>query len=169
MKVIQTPAYRKLLLLYSSILNRTKMFEQILNVVKEQIGNNPNAAAAIPADKADDVHKEIASQITNGLKGHAESQGGAGGLLASLSGMMSSGNPLTSAIEGGMVSSLGSKFGLPPAVTGAIAGALPGILQKFAQKANDPNDNSVSLDSITKGLGGSGGLAGGLGNILGKF
>jgi hypothetical protein len=45
------------------------MFEQILNVVKEQIGNNPNAAAAIPADKADDVHKEIASQITNGLKG----------------------------------------------------------------------------------------------------
>ena len=45
------------------------MFDQILNVVKEQMASNPQAAAAIPADKADDVHKEVASQIEQGLKG----------------------------------------------------------------------------------------------------
>lgn len=145
------------------------MFDQILNLVKEQIGNHQEAASAIPADKADDVHKEIATHIGQGLKGHASSQDGVGGMLSALSGGGSSGNPLSGAIEGGLVSSLGSKFGLPPAATGAIASALPGILQKFAQKANDPNDHSITADSITKGLGGGGGLAGGLGNILGKF
>lgn len=145
------------------------MFDQILNLVKEQMGNHPQAASAIPADKADDVHKEIATHIDQGIKGHASAQGGVGGLLSSLTGGGGSGNPLTGAIEGGLVSSLGSKFGLPPAVTGAIAGALPGILQKFAQKANDPDDHSISADSITKGLGSGGGMAGGLGNILGKF
>ncbi|MGN7205109.1 hypothetical protein ACTHQF_12630 [Pedobacter sp. SAFR-022] len=144
------------------------MFDQILNVVKEQMANHPQAAAAIPADKADDVHKEVASHIEQGLKGQASSSGGIGGLLWGLTGAAGSGNPLTGAIEGGLVSSLASKFGLPPAVAGAIAGALPGILQKFAQKATDPGDKSVNLESITKSLGG-GGLAGGLGNILGKF
>jgi uncharacterized protein YidB (DUF937 family) len=144
------------------------MFDQILNVVKEQMANHPQAASAIPADKADEVHKEVASHIEQGLKGQASSQGGIGGLLSGLTGSLGSGNPVTGAIEGGLVSSLASKFGLPPAVTGAIAGALPGILQKFATKATDPNDKSINLDSITKSLGG-GGLAGGLGNILGKF
>lgn len=144
------------------------MFDQILNVVKEQMAKQPQAASAIPADKADDIHKEVASHIEQGLKGQASSQGGLGGLLSGLAGAAGSGNPLTGAIEGGLVSSLASKFGLPPAVAGAIAGALPGILQKFAQKAGDPNDKSINLESIAKGLGG-GGLAGGLGNILGKF
>jgi len=145
------------------------MFDQILNVVKEQMASNPQAAAAIPADKADDVHREVASHIEQGLKGQVSGQGGIGGILSALSGAGGSGSPLTGAIEGGLLSTLGSKFGLPPAVTGAIAGALPGILQKFASKATDPNDKSISLESITKSLGGSGGLGGALGNILGKF
>jgi hypothetical protein len=147
------------------------MFDQILNLVKDQIGNNPQASAAIPADKADDVHKEIATHINQGLKGQAASQGGVGGLLSSLGSNLGSGSPITGAIEGGLVSSLGSKFGLSPAITGAIAGALPGILSKFANKANDPNDDSITPDSITKGLGGGSGsgLGGGLGDILGKF
>jgi hypothetical protein len=56
------------------------------------------------------------------------------GLLQSLDSTVAQGGPVVSAIEGGLVSSLTSKFGLPPSVTGAIAGALPGILQKFAAK-----------------------------------
>lgn len=75
-----------------------------------------------------------------------------------LQGGGSSGNPVSSAIEGGLVSSLASKFGLPPMVTGAISTALPGLLQKFSNKASDPNDNSISADSITKSL--SGGYGG---------
>ena len=50
-------------------------------------------------------------------------------------------------------------------VTGAIAGMLPGLLQKFVNKANDPNDQSITADSITKSLPGSGS---GLGNLFNK-
>ncbi|EOR96743.1 hypothetical protein ADIARSV_0006 [Arcticibacter svalbardensis MN12-7] len=51
-----------------------------------------------------------------------------------------------------------SKLGLPPAATGAIAAALPAILQKFAHKTNDPNDQSITHESLSKSLGGLGGL-----------
>ena len=143
------------------------MFDQILDLVKQHIGGNPQVASAIPAGQEDAVHKEIASHVTNGLASQASSQGGAGGLLSMLQGGISSGSPVTSAIEGGLASSLGSKFGLPPMVTGAISAALPGLLQKFAHKANDPNDSSVTPDSITNSLSNIGG-GGGLGSLFGK-
>ena len=138
------------------------MFDQILALVKEHLGSNPEVAAAIPADKADAVHNEIASQLTNGLAGQTATAGGIGGLITSLKNGMGSGSPISSAIEGGLVSSLASKFGLPPSITGAIAGAIPGLLQKFAHKAADPNDSSITMDSITSSLGNltKGGLGG---------
>ena len=138
------------------------MFDQILALVKEQLGSNSEVSSALPADKADAVHHEIASQVTNGLASPSALQGGIGDLLSKLQGGLASGSPVTSAIEGGLVSSLASKFGLSPAIAGAIAGALPGLLQKFAQKANDPNDDSITPDSITSSLSklGKGGLGG---------
>ena len=140
------------------------MFDQILDLVKQHLGGNSQIASAIPAGQEDQVHNEIASHITNGLASQASSQGGVGGLLSMLQGGMSSGNPVTNAIGGGLTSSLGSKFGLSPMVTGAIASALPGLLQKFAHKANDPNDSSITPESITKSLSNSSG--GGLGSLF---
>lgn len=139
------------------------MFDQIKNLVKEHLGNNPEVANAIPAGQEDAVHTEVANQIQNGLATHATSQGGIGGLLNSLQGSLTSNNPLTNAIEGGIASTLGSKLGLPPMVTGAISAALPGLLQKFAHKANDPNDNSITHEGLSKILTG-----GGLGSLFGK-
>ena len=110
------------------------MSDEVLQTVKEHMDNNPQISSAIPADKQDAVHEEIASHVTNGLQQHATSQSGFGGLLSSLEENMAEGGPLTSAIEGGLVSSLASKFGLSPMITGAIAGALPGIIQKYMQK-----------------------------------
>lgn len=142
------------------------MFDQILDLVRDHIGNNPEISQAIPSEKADAVHHEVAAQINDGLKSQASSQGGSGGLLSMLAGSMGSGNSVTNAISGGVVGALGSKFGLPAAATGAIAAALPGLLQKFAHKAQDPNDSSIDLDSIKNSLGGSGGA---LGSILKGF
>ncbi len=142
------------------------MFDQILDLVKQHVGSNPQISSAIPAGQAGEVHNEIATHITNGLASQASAQGGAGGLLSMLQGGISSGSPITSAIEGGLASSIGSKFGLPPMVTGAISAALPGLLQKFAHKANDPNDSSITPDSITKSLSNSGG--GMLGSLFNK-
>lgn len=143
------------------------MFDQILDLVKGHMGNNPQLTSAIPADQVDAVHNEIATQVTHGLASQASAQGGVGGLLSMLQGGMSSGSPVTSAIEGGLVSSLASKFGMPPMATGAIAAALPGLLQKFAHKANDPNDSSITPDSITSSLSKMG--SGGLGSLGGLF
>lgn len=118
------------------------MFEEILQHVKEHFAQNPEVAAAIPADKMEAIHQEIASHVTNGLtdqpvaaqSGLGSLAGGFGGILEKLESSVASGGAVTSAIEGGLVNSLASKFGLSPAITGAIAGALPGILQKFAAK-----------------------------------
>ncbi|WP_207436045.1 DUF937 domain-containing protein [Sabulibacter ruber] len=143
------------------------MIDQILGLVKQHIGGNPQVASTIPAGQEEDVHNEIAHQVTHGLAEQAASQGGVGGLLSALQGGTTAGNPVTSAIAGGLVSSLGSKFGLPPAATGAIAAALPGLLQQFAHKAADPNDQSITPDGISQTLSKLGG--GGLGNLGGLF
>jgi uncharacterized protein YidB (DUF937 family) len=141
------------------------MFDEIVNLVKHQLGNNPQVASAIPAHQQEQVHEEVANQITQGLATQSAQQGGIGGVLSQLQNAATSGNPVVNAIEGGVVSSLASKFGLPPSVTGAIAGALPGLLQKMAHKANDPNDPSITpggLSNIFSNFGG--GALGGLFN-----
>jgi uncharacterized protein YidB (DUF937 family) len=128
------------------------MFDQILEMVKSHLGNNPEITSNLSLDKQDELHNEIATQITQGLATQAPQQGGVGGLLQSLQNAATNGSPITGAIEGGLLSSLASRFGLPPSITGAIAGALPGLLQQFAHKANDPNDHSITPDGITKSI-----------------
>lgn len=116
------------------------MFDEILNLVKEHLGNNPEVAAAIPAEHADAVHNEIATHVANSLSTQPEGEGGIfGSLLSKLEGGMASGGTGTSAIEGGLISSLAAKFGLPPSITGAIAGALPGLLQKYMANKTQGN------------------------------
>lgn len=116
------------------------MFDQILDLVKEHLGNNPEVSAAIPADQQDAIHNEIANHLNNAVTSQPADGGGGmfGGILSKIEGGMSSGSPVASAIEGGLVSSLASKFGLPPSVTGAIAGALPGLLQKYTSRTAGP-------------------------------
>ena len=139
------------------------MFDQLVNLVKEHLDSHPEVANAIPEDQKQAVHEEIAKHITTNLASAAPQQGGISGLLSKLQSGMASGSPLASGIEGGLAGTLGSKFGLSPAITGAIAGILPGILQKFANKAKDPNDNSVTEDGISGALSK---LGGGLGNLF---
>ena len=127
------------------------MFDEILKMVKDHLGNNQEVSS-LPADQQDAVHHEVATQVTNELKNQASAQGGAGGLLSMLENSLASGSPVVNAIQGGLVGGLLGKFGLPPAITGAIAGALPGLIQKFVHKANDPNDTSITKESIDQSL-----------------
>jgi hypothetical protein len=113
------------------------MFDQILQLVKEHMGNNPQVSGSIPAEQADEIHKEIATHINNGLQNQPETQGATGGILNQLENSLGSGNLVASAISGGLVGSLASKFGLPPLITGAIAASLPGLMQKFVNRNNE--------------------------------
>ena len=130
------------------------MFEQILELVKDHIGNDPQIAQHIPPEQADAVHQAIAEHVTNTLQSQSQptenpatqsplggltgqgglsslTSGGLGGLVSQFTSGLQSGSPLAAAIEGGLVGTLGSKFGLGPAATGAIAAALPGLLQRL--------------------------------------
>jgi hypothetical protein len=42
------------------------MFDQIVQLIKEHLGANPQVASAIPPEQADAVHTEIANHVTNG-------------------------------------------------------------------------------------------------------
>ncbi|HWK02610.1 MAG TPA: hypothetical protein VNS58_03220 [Puia sp.] len=115
------------------------MFDEILAMVKEHMGNNPEVAAAIPGEHTDAVHNEIASHINDTLQSQAAKPAADSGILSTIENSLSSGGLATSAITGGLVGTLASKFGLPAAVTGAIAAAIPGLLQKFTNKPNAAN------------------------------
>ena len=128
------------------------MFDEILKTVKEHFADNPHLTANVPADQHDALHKEIAEHVNNNLSNSGAAMvpsaaapppdatgslglaGGLGGVLDKLKDGLASGSPIVTAIEGGLVGSLASKFGLGSAVTGAIAASLPGLLQKFAAK-----------------------------------
>src|SRR6476660_3718445 len=127
------------------------MFDEILKMVKDHLGNNQEVSS-LPADQQDAVHHEVATQMTNELKNQASTQGGAGGLLSMLQNSLTSGSPVVHAIEGGLVGGLLGKFGLSPTIAGAVTAALPGLLQKFVHKANDPNDPSITKESIDQSL-----------------
>jgi hypothetical protein len=110
------------------------MFDQILQLVKEHLNSNPELTGNMPPEKADEIHREIATHITNGLQAQNPPASTGGGILSQLENNLASGQIATSAITGGLVGSLASKFGMPPLITGAIAAALPGLMQKFMQK-----------------------------------
>ena len=120
------------------------MFDQILQLVKEHMGNNPQVSGSIPAEQADEIHKEIATHINNGLQNQPETQGATGNILTQLENSLGSGNLVASAISGGLVGSLASKFGLPPLITGAIAASLPGLMQKFVNRNNEQAAPKIS-------------------------
>ncbi|HZJ59426.1 MAG TPA: hypothetical protein VFD24_04090 [Chitinophagaceae bacterium] len=152
------------------------MFDEVLKMVKDHLGNNQEISS-LPADQQDAVHHEVATQMTNELKNQASTQGGAGGLLSMLQNSLTSGNPVVHAIEGGLVGGLLGKFGLSPTIAGAVTAALPGLLQKFVHKANDPNDPSITKESIDQSLatatantntGAIPNLGGAVSSILGK-
>ena len=142
------------------------MFDEIVNMVKHQLGNNPQVDQSVPQGQEDAIHHVVATKITHGLANQSLQQGGIGGMLSQLQNAATAGSPIVNAIEGGVVSSLASKFGLPPMATGAIAAALPGLLQKFARKANDPNDQSITPGGLNDMFSKFGG--GALGNLFNR-
>src|SRR5258706_12140632 len=73
------------------------MFDQILQLVKEHLNSNPELTGNMPAEKADEVHREIATHITNGLQSQAPESDSGGGILSQLEHSLASGNLPTSA------------------------------------------------------------------------
>ncbi len=145
------------------------MIENLINLVKEHAGdaiiNNP----AIPNEKNNAAISETANSIMSSLKSQAS-----GGQIQNILSMFQSGSaentPVTSAISNTVTENLMNKFGLDNSQAGKIATTmLPGILNSFIKKTNDPSDSSFDLkDVVTKIGGNTGGIGNMLGNIFGK-
>lgn len=126
------------------------MFDQILQLVKDQIGNNKEITAAVPAGQQDAVQNEIATHITEKVQAQ-----GTGGMLSMLGGMD------INSITAGLAEKLSSKFGLSPAITNSIVAALPGLIQKFTGQG--ANNGASGAENVLNSL------PGGLGSKLGGF
>lgn len=106
------------------------MFDRVLELVKQQLGNDPKIASEIPPEHADAVHKEVASGVTDGLKDTATG-GGLGGMISSVTGGGGVSGALAPNISRAVAERLNGKFGLSPDTIQSITGAIPGILEKF--------------------------------------
>jgi len=146
------------------------MFEQLLNLVKEQAGtavvNNP----AVPNEHNDAVCETATNSIIDKLKEMA----GNGG-IDKITSMFQSGenvasHPAVSNISSGVAGDLMKKFGFDGATAQNIVSQLiPNVMSKFASKTNDPNDNSFNMSSVLESITGSSGGGGILNMIKGFF
>ena len=146
------------------------MFENLLNLVKENAGeaiiNNPS----IPNEKNDAAISETTKGIVDGLKEQF-----AGGNLAGISNLFSggniAGNPIVGQISQMVTSQLSQRFGLDTSSAGNIvSGLIPKVMEQFVHKTNDPNDQSFNMDGIMASLSSqSGGLGGMVDSLKGMF
>lgn len=130
------------------------MFDQLLNLVKQQAGaaiiDNPD----IPNERNEEAVSDVTNSITGGLqqalasgqfKDVLQLLGGKGGAVET--------NPLAGQLSGNAVTSLMEKFNLNQGQAGSIvSNLLPGVLNKFISKTNDPTDNSIDLQGIFSSL-----------------
>lgn len=139
------------------------MFENLLNLVKENSGDLIVKNQAIPNEHNEAAQTETANVIQNQLK-----QMLAGGNAESVKSFFTEGqdpqklanNPAAGNMIGMLTQSL-QKFGVTPEqATGVASQLLPKVLGMFVSKTNDPKDSSFDIGGILKNLGG--GKLGGL-------
>jgi uncharacterized protein YidB (DUF937 family) len=146
------------------------MFENLLQLVKDNAGdaivNNP----AIPNEHNDAAISTAAGGIMDQLKGLASS-----GNLSQITSLFGQGNdvssnPVVSNISSSVAGNLMSKFGInSDQANGVVQSLIPTVMNKLVSKTNDPSDNSFDLQGIMGSLssGSMDGIMGGIKNMFG--
>lgn len=142
------------------------MFDNLLDLVKQNAGsaiiNNP----AIPNQHNDDAINTTSNSIMNSL-----TQQASGGNMSQILNMFQSGatqnNPVVNSVTNNVSGDLAKKFNLDNNAANGIASQLiPQVLSQLVSKTNDPKDSSFDLNGIMGALGGN---SGGMGSVLGNF
>ena len=124
------------------------MFDNLLQLIKENAGESIINNPAIPNEKNDAAIQVAGEGIMNQLKGV----------------------PMVGQISNNVAQSLMSKFGIDAGQAQNIVNNLvPGVMSKFVQKTNDPNDNSFDIQGILSSLSGTSGGAGILDSVKKLF
>jgi uncharacterized protein YidB (DUF937 family) len=140
------------------------MFDNLLNLVKQNAGDAIINNNAIPNEKNDEAIHSTTTSIVDTLKSQVS-----GGNLNSLMDLFKGGNTsnVTNTLNTNVLGDLMKKFNLDQTTATNIASSLlPKVMDSFVKKTNDPNDNSFDLQGIMKSLGGNSGMLGGLGNLF---
>ena len=140
------------------------MFDNLLQLIKENAGESIINNPAIPNEKNDAAIQVAGEGIMNQLKG-VLAGGGMQNLMEMFQGGNTTSNPMVGQISNNVAQSLMSKFGIDAGQAQNIVNNLvPGVMSKFVQKTNDPNDKSFDLNGIVGSL--TGGKSGGIGDIM---
>jgi len=137
------------------------MFNNLLDLVKNQAGNAIINNPAILNEHNDAAIEVASSSIFNTLK-NAIAEGNLNSVIGMFiaSAVNTNTLPLVGVMQNNMVQNLVHQFGLDQSQAGNIAsGLLPNVLQNLIHKTNDPNDDSFNIQSIVSSL--TGNVAGG--------
>jgi hypothetical protein len=146
------------------------MLENLLNLVKSQIGGDIEQTQVIPNEHNEQAMQLAGSSLLDTLKGAA-----AGGGLKDILSMFAQGdvNPqaaIAQQASGNFAQSLTDKLGINMDQALGLAGTLiPKLMQGFAQQTADPNNQQFQAQDILNQL--SGGKTSGfdIGGLMSKF
>ncbi|MEO8117580.1 MAG: DUF937 domain-containing protein, partial [Bacteroidota bacterium] len=137
------------------------MFEQLIDLIKNQAGNAIINNNAIPNEKNNEAIGLASSSVITGIQ-QAISNGNIKDVLSLFSGKQDvTQNPVTQNIQGGFIDQLKNQLGLDHGqAAGAASGLIPDVLKNLVQKTNDPGNSQFDLQSILNQL--TGGKTSGL-------
>lgn len=142
------------------------MFDNLLDLVKQNAGNAIINNPAIPNQHNDAAINTAGNSIMNTLTQQA-SGGNMNQIMSMFQNGASQNNPVMNSITNNVSGDLAKQFNLDNTAASGIAQQLiPQVMSQLVSKTNDPNDKSFDLNSIMGALGGSGGIGGMLGGFL---
>ncbi len=148
------------------------MFDQILSLVKDHASELLSATSSLSAEQQVEASHEAGQSILETLKNKV-GEGKLTELTSLIGGNTGLEHPVTAAASENLTTRLIEKLGISPEQASSVAESIiPGIMAKFVQKANDPEDKSIDLKSLLSQVtGGSfnlGGIMGMVGGLFGK-
>lgn len=140
------------------------MLEVLLDLVKDHAQDAVVNNTDIPNDHNDATISATAYGILNFLKEKAQSgdmtdllamvqSAGANPSQSNILSQLNSGNMLQGLV-GRVAKEIAEKVGIPESVASAAASKMiPNIFSQFVKKVADPQDSSLSIDSVAKAIG----------------
>lgn len=132
------------------------MFDNLINLVKQNADETIVKNPAIPNERNDEAVQEAGNSIVNTLQ-----KALAGGNIKDVMNMFSGDSnkavdsPLTKEATGSFIDTLKSKFGLDGQQASGVADKLmPNVMNQLSQKTADPKDNGFNVQDIFNKLSG---------------
>jgi hypothetical protein len=143
------------------------MLENLNEMVRENVQESVVNNAAIPNEHNEAVIQAASGSIFNTLKDQLSS-GNIGALTDVFNGNKAEGSQVAEQASGSFMDKL-SGLGINADTAKSLASSIiPGLIAKFTQKTNDPNDSSFNIKDVLGSLGGDDGKFD-MSDVIGMF